>query len=165
MDGKAEKLAGHQATMGDWADHVTTVFTDVRLKRFLEMRGADAGSPAMLMAKPAFWTGLLYDDAAQKAAAELIRGWTVAEMRALRTAVPVEALSATIRGRRLRDVALDAIAISRDGLKARGLGEEIYLAPLEEIADSGITQAGRWLQRYETAWGGDVSHIFAESEA
>ena len=165
MEGRAEKLAGHQATMGDWADHVTTVFTDVRLKRFLEMRGADAGSPAMLMAKPAFWTGLIYDDAAQKAAAELIRGWTVEEMRALRNAVPVEALSATIRGRSLRDIALDAVAISRQGLKARGLGEEIYLAPLEEIADSGITQAGRWLQRYETAWGGDVSHIFAEAEA
>ncbi len=165
LDGTAEKLKGHQATMGDWADHVTTVFTDVRLKRFLEMRGADAGSPAMLQAKPAFWTGLLYDDAAQKAATALIRDWTVEEMRALRMEVPVQALGATIRGRRLRDVALDAIAIARDGLKARGLGEEIYLAPLEEIASSGITQAERWLQRYETAWGGDVSRIFAEAEA
>ncbi|SFK21603.1 glutamate--cysteine ligase [Falsiroseomonas stagni] len=165
LEGRAEKLAGHQATMGDWADHVTTVFTDVRLKRFLEMRGADAGSPAMLQAKPAFWTGLIYDDAAQKAAAALIRGWTVEEMRALRMAVPVQALDATIRGRRLRDVALDAIAIARDGLKARGLGEEVYLAPLEEIAASGMTQAQRWLQRYETAWRGDASRIFAEAEA
>jgi glutamate--cysteine ligase len=165
LEGRAEKLAGHEATMGDWADHVTTVFTDVRLKRFLEMRGADAGSPAMLQAKPAFWTGLLYDDAAQKAAAELIRGWTVEEMRALRNAVPAQALAATIRGRSLREVACDAVAISRQGLKARGLGEEIYLAPLEEIASSGITQAERWLQRHATAWGGDVSRIFAEAEA
>ena len=165
LEGRADKLAGHQATMGDWADHITTVFTDVRLKRFLEMRGSDAGSPAMLMAKPAFWTGLLYDDAAQKAAAGLIRGWTVEEMTLLRNAVPQQALAATIRGRSLRAVAQDALDIARDGLKARGLGEEVYLAPLDEIAQSGITQAERWLQRYDTAWRGDVSRIFAEAEA
>jgi glutamate--cysteine ligase len=164
MDGKAEKLAGHHATMGDFADHVTTVFTDVRLKRFLEMRGADAGSVGMLMAKPAFWTGLLYEDAAQKAAAALIRGWTVEEMRALRLAVPKLALKATIRGRSLQDIARDALAIAHEGLRARGLGEEVYLAPLEEIADSGLTQAERWLERHERAWGGDVSRIFAEAE-
>jgi glutamate--cysteine ligase len=164
LDGKAEKLAGHTATMGDFADHVTTVFTDVRLKRFLEMRGADAGNVAMLMAKPAFWTGLLYDDAAQKAAAALVRGWDVAALRALRMEVPKTALHATIGGRPLRDVARDVLAIARDGLKARGLGEEVYLAPLEEIAESGLTQAERWLQRYDRAWGGDVSRIFAEAE-
>jgi glutamate--cysteine ligase len=164
LDGKAEKLAGHRATMGDFADHVTTVFTDVRLKRFLEMRGADAGSVPMLMAKPAFWTGLLYDDAAQKAAAALIRGWTVEEMRALRLTAPQQALKATIRGRSLQDIARDALAIARDGLIARGLGEEVYLAPLEEIAASGLTQAERWLERHERAWGGDVSRIFAEAE-
>ena len=164
MEGRAAKLAGHAPTMGDFADHVTTVFTDVRLKRFLEMRGADAGSVPMLMAKPAFWTGLLYDAAAQKAAAALIRDWTVEEMRALRTEVPRLALKATIRGRSLQDIARDAVAIARDGLIARGLGEEIYLAPLEEIAASGMTQAERWLQRHATAWGGDVSRIFAEAE-
>jgi glutamate--cysteine ligase len=164
MEGRAEQLAGHTATMGDFADHVTTIFTDVRLKRFLEMRGADAGSVPMLMAKPAFWTGLLYDDAAQKAAAALIRGWSVDAMRALRLEVPKQALRARIAGRTLQDVARDALAIARDGLHARGLGEEIYLAPLEEIAASGITQAERWLQRYETAWAGDASRIFAEAE-
>jgi glutamate--cysteine ligase len=164
LEGRAEKLAGHTATMGDFADHVTTVFTDVRLKRFLEMRGADAGSEAMLMAKPALWTGLLYDDAAQKAAAALVRGWSVEEMRALRMAVPKLALKATIQGRALRDIARDVLAIAREGLKARGLGEEAFLAPLEEIASSGITQAERWLARYERAWGGDASRIFAEAE-
>lgn len=164
LEGRAEKLAGHAATMGDFADHVTTVFTDVRLKRFLEMRGADAGSVPMLMAQPAFWTGLLYDDAAQKAAAALIRGWTVEEMRALRMEVPKRALKATIRGRSLQDVARDALAIARDGLAARGLGEEVFLAPLHEIAGSGLTQAERWLARHERAWGGDVSRIFAEAE-
>lgn len=164
MQGRAQKLAGHTATMGDFADHVTTVFTDVRLKRFLEMRGADSGSVPMLMAKPAFWTGLLYDDAAQKAAAALIRGWTVDEIRALRTEVPRLALKATIRGRSLQDIARDVLAIARDGLTSRGLGEEVYLAPLEEIAASGLTQADRWLQRLDRAWGGDVSRIFAEAE-
>jgi glutamate--cysteine ligase len=164
MQGKAEKLAGHTATMGDFADHVTTVFTDVRLKSFLEMRGADSGSVPMLMAQPAFWTGLLYDAAAQKAAAALIRGWSVEEIRALRTEVPKVALKATIRGRSLQDIARDALAIARDGLIARGLGEEVYLAPLEEIAASGITQAERWLQRHDRAWGGDVTRIFAEAE-
>jgi glutamate--cysteine ligase len=165
MEGRAgHALEGSRATMGDFADHVTTVFTDVRLKRFLEMRGADAGGFGMLMAKPALWTGLLYDDAAQKAAAALVRGWSVEEMRALRMEVPKVALSATIAGRTLRDVARDVVAIARDGLRARGLGEEIHLAPLEEIAASGITQAERWLARNERAWGGDPSRIFAEAE-
>ncbi|HEV7265265.1 MAG TPA: glutamate--cysteine ligase [Falsiroseomonas sp.] len=164
LEGRAEKLTGHTATMGDFADHVTTVFTDVRLKRFLEMRGADAGSVPMLMAKPAFWTGLLYDAAAQKAAAALVRGWSVEALRALRTEVPKRALHASIGGHALRDIAREAVAISRDGLKARGLGEEVFLAPLEEIAASGITQAERWLQRHERAWGGDVSRIFSEAE-
>jgi len=166
LDGRAgNALEGQVATMGDFADHVTTVFTDVRLKRFLEMRGADAGSVGMLMAKPAFWTGLLYDDAAQKAAAALIRGWTVEEIRALRMEVPRLGLKASIRGRSLQDLARDALAIARDGLKARGLGEEPYLSPLEEIAASGLTQAERWLARWERAWGRDASRIFAEAEA
>ena len=116
------------------------------------------------MAKPALWVGLLYDDAAQKAAAALVRGWDVEELRALRIEVPKPALKATLGGRALRDIARDVLAIARDGLKARGLGEEVYLAPLEEIVESGMTQAERWLQRYETAWGGDVARIFAEAE-
>jgi len=163
LDGKAEKLKGHTATMGDWSDHVTTVFTDVRLKRFLEMRGADAGSPAMLMAKPAFWTGLIYDDAAQKAAAALVKGWSVAEIRALRTEVPKLALGARIQGRLLRDIARDALSIARDGLRARGKGEQRYLDPLDSIVASGATQAEQWLVRYNGVWGQDASRIVAEA--
>ncbi|GGJ11115.1 glutamate--cysteine ligase [Neoroseomonas lacus] len=163
LDGRAEKLKGHTATMGDWADHVTTVFTDVRLKRFLEMRGADAGAPAYLNGLPAFWVGLLYDDAAQKAARALTKGWSVEEMRALRNAVPAQALTATIGGRSLQDVARDVMAIARSGLKARGLGEEMYLDPLDAIVATGQTQADRWLERHATVWGGDVSRIFAEA--
>jgi len=165
LDGRAEKLKGHGATMGDWADHVTTVFTDVRLKRFLEMRGADAGAPAFLSALPAFWVGLIYDDAAQKAARALTRGWSVAEIRALRNTVPAQALEAAIGGRRLREVARDVLAIARDGLKARGLGEEIFLDPLDAVVATGQTQADRWLERRAGAWGGDVGRIFAEAAA
>ena len=146
--------------MGDWADHVTTVFTDVRLKRFLEMRGADAGSPEMLQALPAFWTGLLYSDAAQKAAAVLVREWPVEDMQALRRAVPETALATPFRGRTVREIAADAVAIARDGLRARGLGEETFLAPLEAIIASGETQADRWLRLYRDEWQGDVSRIF-----
>lgn len=163
LEGRAEKLKGHHATMGDWADHVTTVFTDVRLKRFLEMRGADAGAPAFLNALPAFWVGLLYDDAAQKAARALTKGWSVAEMRALREAVPAEALRATIAGRPLIEVAREVLAIARQGLRARGLNEELFLDPLDAVVATGQTQADRWLERCTTAWGGDVSQIFAEA--
>lgn len=163
LEGRADKLKGHAATMGDWADHVTTVFTDVRLKRFLEMRGADAGAPAYLTALPAFWVGLIYDDAAQKAARALTKGWSVADIVALRNAVPGQALEATIAGRSLRDVARDVMAIARDGLKARGLGEETHLDPLDAIVATGQTQADRWLERCAGAWGGDVSKVFAEA--
>ncbi len=164
LDGKLPILPGERATMGDFADHATTAFTEVRLKRFLEMRGADAGSPAMLLALPALWVGLLYDDAAQKAAAALTRGWTVEEIRALRDAVPRQALGASLRGRPVRDIARDVLAIARDGLRARGLGEEVYLAPLEEIAASGLTQAERWLQLFERAWGGDAGRALVAAE-
>ena len=164
LDGRLNILPGERATMGDFADHVTTAFTDVRLKRFLEMRGADAGSPAMLQALPALWVGLLYDDAAQKAAAALTRGWTVEEIRALRADVPRQALSATIRGRSVRDLARDMVAIARDGLRARGLGEDVYLAPLDEIVASGLTQADRLLQLYERAWHGDAGRALTGAE-
>ena len=155
--------ASVRATMGDWADHVTTVFTDVRLKRFLEMRGADMGSAAMVSALPAFWVGLLYDDAAQKAAASLVRGWSVAQMQALRADVPTRALDAAIGDVTLREVAREVLTISREGLRARGHGEERFLAPLERIAASGETQADHWLRRNAADWGGDVSRVFDEA--
>lgn len=164
MDRRLDALPGELPTIGDFADHVTTAFTDVRLKRFLEMRGADAGSPAMLQALPAFWVGLLYDDAAQKAASALIRGWSVAEIRALREAVPRDGLRAALRGRDVRSIAGDALAIARDGLRARGLGEEVFLAPLEEIVASGLTQADRLLARYAGAWRGDARQALAATE-
>jgi glutamate--cysteine ligase len=164
LAGRHPKLHGLVPTIGDFADHVTTVFTDVRLKRFLEMRGSDAGPPEMLVAEPALWVGLLYDDAAQKAAFALVRDWTAAEVAALRAEVPRRALNATIRGRRVQDIARDMLAIARQGLRARGLGEETYLEPLEGIAASGVTLAERWLARVETEWGGDPRPILAAAE-
>jgi glutamate--cysteine ligase len=164
MAGRVPALQGEPATMGDVADHVTTVFTEVRLKKFLEMRGADSGSTAMILAKPAFWVGLLYDDAAQKAARALTRAWTLDEIMQMRAEVPQHALQARIAGRSLRDVALEVLAISADGLRARGLGEEAYLAPLHEIAESGMTQADRILQLYHGPWAGDAAQALLFSE-
>ena len=153
-------LAGVEATMGDAADHVTTVFTEVRLKKFLEMRGSDAGSAAMLLAEPALWVGLIYDDAAQKAARALTKDWSLAELHTMRAEAPRLALEASIGGRKLRDVARDVLAIAEGGLKARGLGEEAYLAPLHEIVASGMTQADRILQLYDGPWRGDATKAF-----
>jgi glutamate--cysteine ligase len=164
LDGRLDILPDERATIGDFADHVTTAFTDVRLKRFLEMRGSDVGGPGMIVAQAALWVGLIYDDAAQKAAAALIRDWTLEEIRALRAAVPREALTAAIRGRRVREVAIDMLAIARDGLRARGLGEEVYLAPLDEIARSGMTQADRLLHLYDRAWGDDAARALLHAE-
>ena len=164
MAGRLAALPGERATMGDWADHVTTVFTDVRLKRFLEMRGADAGSPAMMVAKSAFWVGLIYDDAAQKAAAAMVRDWSLADIRTLRADAPIHGLRARIRGHSLQDIAKNTLAIARDGLRARALGEEVYLAPLHEIADSGMTQADRALQLFGSAWAGNAGRFLTANE-
>jgi glutamate--cysteine ligase len=174
MEGKLPGLPGEIATIGDFADHMTTVFTDVRVKRFIEMRGADAGTPEMMLAQSAFWVGLLYDDAALTAAERRIAGaggpqadW--ADAVALREAVPRLGLDAPFRGAKLRELARDIVAIARDGLRARtvrdatGLDEAGYLDPLEAIADGGPTQAEHWLARYHGPWKGDVRPILTEA--
>jgi glutamate--cysteine ligase len=163
MAGKIPELAGITATIGDFADHYTTVFTEVRLKRFLEMRGADAGSPAMMLAQSAFWVGLLYDEAALAAAHALISRHPWRDLAAIRAEVPRLGLAAPFAGGTVRDLARDAVAMARDGLVARGLGEEAYLDPLLEIVAGGPTQAEHWLERYHGAWAGDVSRIFVEA--
>ena len=156
-------------TIGDFADHMTTAFTDVRLKRFLEMRGADAGSPDMMLAQTALWVGLLYDDAALTAAESLVRGLGHADALALRAAVPKQGIATPFRGGTLRDLAKDVVAIARDGLRARGrrdtagADESAYVAPLEAIAAGGPTQAEYWLARYRGDWHGDARRIFAEA--
>jgi glutamate--cysteine ligase len=157
------------ATVGDFADHMTTAFTDVRVKRFLEMRGADAGAPDMMLAQSALWVGLLYDPAALAAADALVREQPWQAYRALRAEVPRLALQVPWAGGTLRDLARRVLAIARDGLRARarfdaaGRDETCYLAPLDEIAAGAPTQAERWLARCHGKWGGDVSRIFAEA--
>jgi glutamate--cysteine ligase len=124
------------------------------------MRGADAGNPAMMVAQSAFWVGLLYDEAALDAAVALCREYPAADLVALRADVPRQGLDAKLGVGTLRDVARDAVAIARSGLRARALGEEVLLAPLEEIVAGGPTQAEAWLALYHGAWRGDVTRIF-----
>jgi glutamate--cysteine ligase len=169
MAGRVPALAGETATLGDFKDHLTTAFTDVRLKRFLEMRGADAGRADMMLAQSALWVGLLYDDAALASAEALLRGAGWEDAVAARAAVPRLGLAAPWRGGTLRDIAGHVVAIARDGLRARGLldgagnDEQVFLAPLQEIAEGRPTQAEHWLAQYHGAWRGDASRIFAEA--
>ena len=127
------------------------------------MRGADAGPVEMLNALPAFWVGLMYDDAALEAAWALVRDWTVQDRQALRDEVPVSALNTVSRGRTVRDIARDVLAISRQGLQARGLGEEAFLDPLDAIIADGRTLAEHLLARYGQDWRGDADRIFKEN--
>ena len=162
-------MPGVHATLGDFEDHMTTAFTDVRVKRFLEMRGADAGRPEMMVAQSALWTGLLYDEAALAAADALVRRRPWAEYVALRAEVPRLALDAPWAGGTVRALAKDVVAIAMDGLKGRGaldaagLDERRHLEPLLRLVDGGPTQAESWLARYESAWDGDASRIFSEA--
>jgi glutamate--cysteine ligase len=157
-----DETEGAVATIGDFADHLTTVFTEVRMKRYLEMRGADSGPPEMLMALPALWVGLLYDKGAQSEAAALIRDHACQEWQTLHRDVPRHGLATPFCDGTALSLAREMVAIAKRGLVARGLGEESYLAPLEEIAATGRSLADHWLERCAKAWGGDVSRIFAE---
>ncbi|MBN9318938.1 MAG: glutamate--cysteine ligase [Caulobacterales bacterium 68-7] len=163
IDGKLEARPGERASIKDWADHVTTIFPEVRLKSYLEMRGADSGPADMLVALPALWTGLLYDDAALAAAWDLCKGWSAEDHVASRGEAARHGLKGKVAGRSMRDVAVDVVAIAREGLQRRGLGEEVFLAPLEAIADSGVTLAERWLEKFNGPWGGSVQPIFEEA--
>jgi len=168
MAGKLQALPGEVATLDDWSNHLTTIFPEVRLKRFLEMRGADGGSWRNLCALPAFWVGLLYDDVALDGAYELIKNWSSDERQALRDDVPRLGLSAEIGGRSLLDIGRDAVALARVGLKSRGKpdtlcsDETTYLSPVEKIVDAGRTQAEELLDRYENEWDGDIDRVFKE---
>jgi glutamate--cysteine ligase len=167
LQGRLAQLPGEYPTFDDWADHLTTLFPDVRLKRFLEMRGADAGfSMAALVALPAFWTGLLYEPSAQAEMAELISGWTVSEIQALRDQVPRLGLSTPFREQTAGDVARVAVAVAEKGLKRRsaidrdGEDERKHLAWLAEIAADGRSPADRLLADYAGEWQSNIDRLF-----
>ena len=168
MAGKLPALPGALPTMTDWSDHMTTAFPEVRLKKFLEMRGADGGPWNRLCALPAFWVGLLYDDAALDAAWDLVRDFSMAERNALRDDVPRHALKTPFRGGTLRDIAIEALKIADAGLRRRaradscGVDESGFIAPLLEIAEAGETPAERKLALFHGAWNGSVDPVFRE---
>jgi glutamate--cysteine ligase len=168
MQGKLPGLPGELPTSSDWADHLTTIFPDVRLKKYLEMRGADGGPESHIVALPALWSGIFYDAAALDAAWDLVRGWTRADRAALKAAVPRQALEATVAGRTVRDVARDMLSIARAGLSARarldgaGRDEGLYLDPLDAIAETGQTLADRMLASYHGNWRESVDPVFEE---
>jgi glutamate--cysteine ligase len=169
MDGKLDALPGDRATMNDWADHLTTIFPEVRLKQYLEMRGADSGPLERLVALPAFWVGILYDDAALAAAWDLAKDWTAEERAKLRGDVTRLGLKAEVAGRSVQSIARDLLAIAREGLKNRArrggqnlVDETGYLGVLDEIADSGMTPADRLLDHYNGIWDGDVKNVFLD---
>ncbi|MGH6787342.1 MAG: glutamate--cysteine ligase [Novosphingobium sp.] len=169
MKGELSVLPGELPRESDWVDHLSTAFPEVRLKSFLEMRGADGGPWNKICALPAFWVGLLYDQTALDAAWDLVKGWDMAGREALRSAVPKLGLDAPLPGGgTLRDIAGEVLAISRAGLNARarlnsmGDTEAGFLGPLDEIVASGKVPAQRLLDKYHGAWGGDLSRIYDE---
>ncbi|TDK37547.1 glutamate--cysteine ligase [Rhizobium deserti] len=162
------ELADWEPNLGDWTNHLSTLFPDVRLKRFLEMRGADGGPWRRICALPAFWVGLLYDDTALADADALTRDWTADDVTAMRNAVPTKGLAAEIRSRSVLDVARDAVAIAKAGLKSRhrlngdGQDESIFLQPLDEVLAKKATMAEDMLALYHGRWNGSVLPVFDE---
>ena len=168
MQGKLPAYPGHTPGMGDWTDHLTTAFPEVRLKKFLEMRGADSGASDRLCALPALWVGLLYDDASLDAAWDLCKAWTMEEREQLRADVPKAALKARFRGRPVQDLAVQVLEIARAGLKRRakldkqGRDETRFLDPLHVIAETGRCPAEDKLALYHGRWAGSVDAAFRE---
>ena len=168
LDGKLPALPGEVPTLKDWTDHLTTAFPEVRLKRYLEMRGADGGPWRRLCALPALWVGLLYHRPALHAAWEMVKGWSAEERETLRRDVPRLGLATPFRDRTVRDVALDVLEIARSGLAGRarldGFGEteEHFLGILMDIAESGQTPADVKLKKFESEWNGSIDPIFRE---
>ena len=169
LEGRLKQLPGERPTLTDWTDHLSTAFPEVRLKSFLEMRGADGGRWSRICGLPALWVGLLYDDVALDAAWELVKHWRIEEREKLRTDVPRLALDAvTPDGKSMREFAGEVLEISAGGLTRRarlnsaGDNEGGFLDPLRDVVTTGMTPADRLLHKYETEWGGDVSRIYED---
>lgn len=169
MEGKLPILPGELPAIDDFEDHISTIFPEVRLKRFLEMRGSDSGPWSRLCAFSAFWTGILYDDAALEAAWELVKDWSAGEREALRQSVRTLGLKAPVPGgRTLQDLGKDVLEIARSGLRARSMlsvsgdDETGFLQELDGIVASGQTPADVLLEKYYGSWGGDLNKAFKE---
>jgi glutamate--cysteine ligase len=168
LKGQLPALPGQIPTVADWVDHMSTAFPEARVKNYIELRGADSGPLDRLVALPAFWAGLLYDSASLDGAWDLAKNWTAAERATLREDVPVQGLKAKVAGRTVQDLAKDLLTLSAAGLArrarkdAQGRDESIYLAPLQEIAASGITAADRMLALLKGPWAGDVNKVYGE---
>ena len=170
MAGKLPALPGETPTLSDWADHLTTIFPEARIKRFMEMRGADGGPWRRLCALPAFWVGLLYTQSTLDAAWDICKDWTAEEREALRRDSAKHGLSAEIRGRSMRDLAAEVLGLAKAGLTARarpGTGgmladETHFLNALHEIVETGASPAQELLDLYHGDWGGDLSRIYQD---
>ena len=168
MAGKLPEMPGTRATISDWANHISTIFPEVRLKRYLEMRGSDGGPWRRLPALPAYWIGILYDDDCLEAAWDLVKDWTAEERQALRDAVPTLGFKARIRDRSLLQLAKATLDLAEQGLRRRrrldgnGHDETRYLRVLQEYVARGITPAEELLDKFRGPWGGNVDPVYRE---
>ncbi|MGA2792445.1 MAG: glutamate--cysteine ligase [Roseiarcus sp.] len=169
LAGRLDALPGERATISDWVNHLSTLFPEVRLKRYLEVRGADEGPAARIAALPALMVGLYYDSGALDAAFDVVRNWSAAERQKLRDDVPRLALGAKIAGRGLAEVGREILSIARAGLTRRarlddaGRDETVYLDPLDNIVETGRVAAQDWIARFEGEWGGVVDPVFTQA--
>jgi glutamate--cysteine ligase len=167
LEGRLAKLPGEQATLADWDNHLSTIFPEVRLRRYLEMRGADAGPRPFLQALPALFTGLLYEPASLDAAWDVVKTWSSEAREKLRADVPRLGLAAMVGERRLREVAAEVLSIARMGLAkrnrrdARGLDETVFLDPLDTVLAEG-SEAERLIKKFKTQWAGSIEPAFEE---
>jgi glutamate--cysteine ligase len=168
LAGKLDALPGERATLSDWSNHVSTIFPEVRLKRYLEMRGADSGPWRRLPAFAAFWAGILYDDDSLDAAWDLVKDWSAEERQRLRDDVPKLGFKAELRGRTVLSLAKATLTMAERGLTRRrrvndwGHDETWYLRPIQEFIARGITPAEELLEKFYGPWGGSVDPVYNE---
>ncbi|SHL54326.1 glutamate--cysteine ligase [Roseovarius marisflavi] len=170
LRGELPALPGEKPTLSDWADHLTTIFPEARIKKFMEMRGADGGPWRRLCALPAFWVGLMYDQSSLDAAWDICKSWDAETRKGLRVAASVDGLQAKVNGIGLHDIAREAVAISNAGLKARARSggggmipdETHFLNALNESIETGKTPADELLEHFHGDWNGNLDRIYAE---
>ncbi|MQY42393.1 glutamate--cysteine ligase [Epibacterium sp. SM1969] len=170
LEGKLPALPGETPTLSDWADHLTTAFPEARIKKYMEMRGADGGPWSRLCALPAFWVGLMYDQSALDAAWDLVKGWDADTREGLRIGASVDGLQAEVNGVKMQSIAAQALEIATAGLQARGFAssgglvpdETHFLNTLKDSIETGTVPADELLAQYHGDWQGDLSKIYAE---